>query len=177
VLLVVRATVPVGVEVPGATSDTVTIQEDEPPAATGEAHAIVVVVSIGVTVILAAAVEALLLWTVLDDVYAALTAAVPVADAVKLALQLAEAPVPLKVHGEPVKEPVAVPVAVNPTVPTGVIAVPAVEVSVTVAVQVEGWLTTTVLVHETVVLVVRGFTVMTAATVVLLPLWTVSVGV
>jgi hypothetical protein len=105
----------------------------------------------------------------LDDVYAALTVAVPVADAVKLTPQLAEAPVPLKLQGEPVKEPVAVPVAVKATVPAGVIAVPAVEVSVTVAVQVEGWLTTTGLVHETAVLVVRGFTVTLAAVVVELP--------
>ena len=74
-----------------------------------------------------------------DDVYAALMLAVP--EAVlsrKLALQLAEAPVPVRVHGDPVKLPATPPAtSVKATVPAGVIAVPAVEVSVTVAMQVE----------------------------------------
>ena len=46
-----------------------------------------------------------------------------------------------RVHGEPVKVPV--PLLVKPTVPVGALAVPG-EVSVTVAVQLVTWLTTTV---------------------------------
>jgi hypothetical protein len=64
--LVVRVTVPVGVEVPGATSDTVTIQEDEPPVVAvtdtdDGVQVMLVVVDSGFTVIPAATVEALLL--------------------------------------------------------------------------------------------------------------------
>src|SRR3979490_2413044 len=57
-----------------------------------------------------------------------------------------------------VNEPVA-PVDVNATVPVGVVAVPG-EVSVTVAVQVEAWPTTTGEVQETAVAVARRLTVM-----------------
>lgn len=52
------------------------------------------------------------------------------------AVHIALAPLPDKVHGDPVKLPAA-PVEVKLTVPAGVIGVPAVDVSATVAVQVE----------------------------------------
>jgi len=55
----------------------------------------------------------------------------------------------------------AAPVELKLTVPVGVLVVPA-AVSVTVAVQVEAWETTTGEVHETAVAVVRRLTVMLA---------------
>jgi len=56
------------------------------------------------------------------------------------------------------------------TDPVGVMTVPAVEVSVTVAVQLVPWLTTTDAgVHDTLVEVVRGVTVRTKAVAVVLP--------
>ena len=64
----------------------------------------------------------------------------PEAEAVKLAPQVEIPRVTLatRVQGEPEKAPVALPVAVKPTVPDGVSLVPAAELSVTVAVQVDG---------------------------------------
>ena len=85
-----------------------------------------------------------------------MTAAVPDVDAVKVDVQVAEAVVPAKV--QVVKDPVT-PVWLKATVPVGVIAVPG-DVSVTVTLQVEPWLITTGVVHETVVVVTRGFTTM-----------------
>jgi len=61
-------------------------------------------------------------------------------------------------HGEPEKDP-GTPVSEKLTVPPGVSAEPGVELSVTVAVQVEDWLTTTGVVQETVVVVLRGLIV------------------
>jgi hypothetical protein len=79
---------------------------------------------------------------------------VPVADGVKVTLQLPDT----NVHGLGVpREPVPDTIA-NRTVPAGVLAVPA-AVSVTVAVHVEGVFTTTGVVHETAVEVVRRLTV------------------
>ena len=75
-------------------------------------------------------------------------------DAVKVEVHVAEAVVPAKV--QVVKDPVT-PVWLKPTVPVGVMKVPA-EVSVTVTLHVEPWLITTGVVHETVVVVTRGFT-------------------
>ena len=72
-------------------------------------------------------------------------------------MHVADAVVPANVHV--VKEPVT-PVSLRATVPVGVRKVPAVEVSVTVTVHVEAWLIATGVVQLTVVLVVRGFTVM-----------------
>ena len=72
-------------------------------------------------------------------------------------MHVAYAVVPANVHV--VKEPVT-PVSLRATVPVGVRNVPAVEVSVTVTVHVEAWLIATGVVQLTVVLVVRGFTVM-----------------
>lgn len=50
VLLVPRLTVPVGVRVPGATSDTVTVHEVGTPTVTDEPHVIPVVVETKLTV-------------------------------------------------------------------------------------------------------------------------------
>ena len=69
-------------------------------------------------------------------------------------VHVADTVVPASVHV--VKAPVT-PVSASPTVPVGVMKVP-VEVSATVTLQVEPWLTTTGVVQETVVVVARGFT-------------------
>jgi hypothetical protein len=61
-------------------------------------------------------------------------------------------------HGEPEKDP-ETPLSEKLTVPPGVSAEPEVELSFTVAVQVEDWLTTTGVVQETVVVVLRGLIV------------------
>ena len=76
--------------------------------------------------------------------------AVPEAEAVKLTVHVAVPTVAVaaRVQGEPANEPVAVPVAVKATVPAGVVA-PVVEESLTVAVQLDAWFTTTVLAQET----------------------------
>ncbi len=73
-------------------------------------------------------------------------------------VHVAEAVVPAKVHV--VNVPVT-PVSESPTVPVGVIAVPA-EMSVTVTLHVEPWLITTGVVQETVVVVARGLTTILA---------------
>jgi hypothetical protein len=72
-------------------------------------------------------------------------------------VQVAEAVVPLKVHV--VNVPPVTPVSDSETVPVGVRNVPADDVSVTVTVQVEGWLMNTGVVQLTVVEVVLGLTV------------------
>ena len=85
-----------------------------------------------------------------------MTAAVPAVEAVKVEEHVADAVVPARVHV--VKVPVT-PVSDRATVPVGVMNVPA-EVSVTVTLQVEAWLITTGVVHDTVVVVTRGLTMM-----------------
>ena len=92
--------------------------------------------------------------------------AVPDVEAVNVLVHVAvPAVVPAaKVHV--VNVPVT-PDTVNVTEPVGVLT-GATEVSVTVAVHVDPWLTTTGLVHDTVVLVVRLLTTTLAAVVVLL---------
>ena len=70
----------------------------------------------------------------------------------KVTEQVADAPVPASVHGLPTKEPVT-PDSANVTVPVGVVT-PDVDVSVTVTVQVVGWLTTIVLGEHAIVVVV-----------------------
>lgn len=104
--------------------------------------------------------------------------AVPVIEGVKFTLQLA---VP-NITGEGAhvpwlsgKVPVAVPVAEKTTTPVGVKAVPAVEVSITVAVQEDAVPTVTGVSQVTVVEVARRLTVIVAETVDELPLWVVSV--
>ena len=69
-------------------------------------------------------------------------------------VHVAEAVVPARV--QVVKEPVT-PVSESPTVPVGVMNVPG-EVSVTVTLQVEPWLITTGVVHDTAVVVTLGLT-------------------
>ena len=94
----------------------------------------------------------------------------PAVDAVKVEVHVADAVVPARVHV--VKVPVT-PVSVSATVPVGVMNVPG-EVSVTVTVQVDPWLTTTGVVQLTVVVVARGLT--TILVVPLLVAWLVSPG-
>ena len=74
----------------------------------------------------------------------------------KVEVHVADAVVPARVHV--VKVPVT-PVSLKATVPVGVLAVPG-ETSVTVTLHVEPWLTTTGVVHDTVVVVARLFTTM-----------------
>ena len=78
-------------------------------------------------------------------------------------VHVADAVVPARV--QVVKVPVT-PVSARLTVPVGVMKVPG-EVSETVTVQVEPWLTTTGVVQETVVVVVRWFTTMLVVTLLL----------
>lgn len=87
--------------------------------------------------------------------------AVPELDgSVKVAVQTAVPEIEpcTRTHGELEKEP-ETPLSPKLTEPPGVMAEPSVELSVSVAVQVEAWLTTTGVVHETVVVVLRGLTV------------------
>jgi len=77
------------------------------------------------------------------------TLAVPAVVAVKVDMHVAEAVVPARV--QVVNNPVT-PFSVSVTVPVGVVA-PVEEVSITVTVQVEPWLTTTGVVQLTVVVV------------------------
>ncbi len=79
--------------------------------------------------------------------------AVPVAVAVKVTVQLPDTRAQVVELNEP-----AGPVSVKVTVPVGVVTVPG-DVSVTVAVQDEAWLTTTGLVQTTAVVVLRLLTV------------------
>ena len=88
--------------------------------------------------------------------YDAVTAAVPEVEAVNVEVHVATAVVPARV--QVVNDPVT-PVSERPTVPVGVLVVPA-STSVTVTVQVEPWLITTGVEQETVVVVARGFTTM-----------------
>ncbi len=85
----------------------------------------------------------------------------------------ADAVVPDNVHV--VNDPVT-PVSLRAIVPVGVTNVPAAEVSVTVTVHVDPWLTITGVVHETVVVVVRSDAVVPAKVhVVKVPVTPVSV--
>ena len=88
----------------------------------------------------------------------------------KVEVHVADAVVPARV--QVVNDPVT-PVSASPTVPVGVMNVP-VEVSVTVTLQVEPWLITTGVAHETVVVVTRGLTTMLVVP--LLVAWVVSPG-
>jgi len=91
---------------------------------------------------------------------------VPEVEAVKVLVQVAVPAVVPAASVHVVNVPVT-PLTVNVTDPVGVLTVPA-AVSVTVAVHVDPWLTTTGLVHDTVVLVDRLLTTTVAAVVVLL---------
>ncbi len=81
-------------------------------------------------------------------------------------MHVAEAVVPLRL--QVVNVPPVIPVSESATVPVGVRKVPAVDVSVTVTVQLEPWLATTGVVQLTVVDVVLGLTTILAVP--LLPL-------
>jgi hypothetical protein len=85
----------------------------------------------------------------------AVTLAVPVLVGLNVDVQVAEAVFPLRVHV--VNVPVT-PVTLRETVPNGVMIMPGL-VSVTVTLQVDVWPTTTGVVHDTVVVVVRLLTV------------------
>src|SRR2546428_652193 len=102
-------------------------------------HEIVVEVVRAFTVTLAGVALALLLLTACDGVQAASNRAWRAAvGSSKLTVQVAVAPAPDKVQGDPLIVPATPPAtSVTATVPVGVTAVPAAEVSVTVAVQVE----------------------------------------
>ncbi len=89
-----------------------------------------------------------------------MTEAVPDIVARNVEVHVAEAVVPLRL--QVVKVPPVIPVSESATVPVGVRNVPAVEVSVTVTVQVEAWFATTGVVQLTVVEVVLGLTTMLA---------------
>ncbi len=102
--------------------------------------------------------------------------AVPVADGVKVKLQVAVGNVPGSISQLPdeLKLPVAVPAETKFTFPAGKTAVPALEESATVAVQDEGVFTVTGLVQFTLVEVERRLIVILKAVAVLLALWAVS---
>ena len=147
--LLANVTVPVGVTaVPAELSVTVAVQLTLPPMLIedGEQLTLVMVVrDVTVTVLLPVLVAC-----AVSPLYVADTVRVPAAVAAIVTLQLPDA----RVH---------VPPGVKVTVPVGVLAVPAAEVSATVAVQVVLWPTTIVDgVQLTVVLVLRRLTVMLA---------------
>ena len=79
----------------------------------------------------------------------------PPVDGVNVEVQVADAVVPDRV--QVVNEPMR-PVSLRDTVPVGVRNVPAEDVSVTVTLQVEPWLITTGVVHDTAVVVTLGLT-------------------
>jgi len=112
-------------------------------------------------------------------VYVPLAVTVPELVGANVTLQLEVVALTLaNVHGDPVKLPVAVPPFVNATVPSGALAVPAVEVSLANPVHVMTCETTTVAgVHETAVEVVLRLTVTVFPAVGPLPLCEVSVDV
>jgi hypothetical protein len=129
----VNVTFPVGLMgVPGEVSVTVTVQEEAWFTTTGLEQRRAVEDDRAFTVILAAGLV-LPLWDGLPP-YAPVTRAVPVTDGVKVTEQLPEDSVQLVELNAP-----ATPVSSNVRVPVGVVGF--VEVSVTVAVQVEAWFT------------------------------------
>jgi len=119
-------------------SVTVAVHVEGCPTFSGLTHMTTVVVLRALTVITVGLALLSLVKCVESPPYVPVTLALPDVIPVNVAVQLADAVVPIcvRVHGEPVKEPEAVPVAVNVTVPVGAVGfVGAVEV--TVAVQVE----------------------------------------
>ncbi len=147
----VNDTVPVGtLVIPADVSATVAVHVEATPTTTGEVHEIVVEVVLGLTVMLP--VPELPEWVPLPP-YVPVTITVPVAVAVNVTEHVPAASVQLAALNEP-----AAPVEVNATVPVGTLEIPA-EVSATVAVQVDATPTTTGLVQDIVVEVVRGLTV------------------
>jgi len=147
--LLANDTVPVGVTaVPAELSVTVAVHVTVPPTLIEEGEQLTLVMVVrDVTVTV---VQALLVAWAVSPLYVAHTDRVPAVVAVTVTLQLPDTSV-------------QVPPGVNVTVPVGVLAVPAAEVSATVAVQVVLWPTTIVDgVQLTVVLVLHRLTVMLA---------------
>jgi hypothetical protein len=152
------STEPAGVEAPApAVSTTVTVQVETWPTITALHETLVEVErAVGTT---AVDVPELVAWPGEGDVsplYMPLIVKLAVVDGVKVTEQDATAPVPDRVHEEPVL-PVKLPVPdeiVKLTAPVGVVGAAA--ISVTVAVQVEPWPTVTRDVHETPVVVGSG---------------------
>lgn len=129
-----KVTVPVPVTAdPGEVSDTVAVHNDAWFTTTGLAQTRAVEVARGLTVILTG--ELMLPPCIESPPYVPVTNPLPVADGVNVTEQLPDARVQVVGVNEP-----AGPVSVNVTVPVGVIVEP-VEVSFTVAVQVEAWFT------------------------------------
>jgi len=130
-----NVTLPVGVIiVPGEVSDTVAVQDEAWFATTGLEQTRAVEVVRGFTVILAAALV-LPPWDE-SPPYVPVTNAFPVAAGVNTTEQLPDDRIQVIELNEP-----AGPVSANVTVPVGMVG--PVDVSVTVAVQVEAWLTIT----------------------------------
>jgi hypothetical protein len=149
--VVVKATVPVGVmAAPAAVvSATVAVHVLACPTTTGVVHDTVVKVVLGFTVMVP---EPLLVAWVVSPLYALLIVSVPDPLGVNVTEHVAELPVPLNVQLGELRVPAAL--VVKLTVPVGVVGV--VNVSVTVAVHVEPWFTTTGLEQVTLVVVVSG---------------------
>src|SRR5207245_4140523 len=124
-------------------------------------HITAVEVVLGPTVTVLLAVGPLPLWAASVDVYVPLAMTVPCPVGVNVTEQLEAVVLTLaSVQGEPVNDPVADPLFVNDTVPAGAEAVPAIDVSVTVAEQLTDWPIATELgEHVTAVDVVLRFTV------------------
>jgi hypothetical protein len=153
----VKLTIPVGVFDGVVVSATVAVQVEVPVGTivAGLQATVVVVASFAVTVMVLDAVGVPGLWAV-SPPYVPVTVAVP---AVVPAMKVTEQLPADKVQLVPTVLPVAVPETVKLTVPVGVMAVP-VEVSVTVARQLEVWPTNIELgLQATVVEVERKFTV------------------
>lgn len=147
--VLVKLTVPVGVDaVPTSVSETVAVQFAVPP--------VVIVLGVQLTVVVVARrftisvkLPVLPLWFA-SPLYVADTDSVPAVVGVMTTEHEADVPVPASVQTPP---------GVKVTVPVGVDAVPT-SVSVTVALHVVGWPTTTVAgLHETDVVVARLLTV------------------
>jgi len=92
--------------------------------------------------------------------------AVPAVEGRNVEVHVAVPAVALAARVQVVNVPVT-PLTAKVTLPVGVMTVPAVDESTTVAVQVEPWLTTTGVVQVTLVVVVRRFTTTVVATLVL----------
>lgn len=178
----VKVTVPAGlIAGPGfdGLSITVAVQFDGCPTSTGLVQDTVVSVDRNPTVMALPVAVWLATCAVSrdDGVKLALMLATPgVVGEVKLAehVEFPTVDVGMTVHGEPVTVPMT-PASVNVTVPAKATGLPDVVVSVTTAMQMSPWLTTTWPVHETVVDVDRGPTLIAVDELWLL-LWMLSLG-
>jgi hypothetical protein len=173
--LLVIVTLPAGVvAVPMSLSVTVTVQMVEEPVLTLDGVQVtLVMVDRLLIVMLTETVVLLVAWAV-SPLYAADRLAVPCTDELNITWHV-DFPVvtcEMLMHEEPVikKAPGAIPATLNVTDPVGVSAVPAIVVSVIVAVHVVGWLTRIVVGLQAIVMdAVLGSTV--TLVVPELPLW------